>query len=488
MKDPYNWRFWLSFALFARIVIAVIELYTTKVPRVIPGVWGFWDGDTKEYLLPIDNLIKYGHYNPDFRMPGYGVFYFPLVLLFSKTVAYNILIVFQLVCAALSSYLLALTALQLFKKKAFFYITFFIYATTIYSFYAELFLLTDSLATSFLVMSAFCFVSYFKNQKSSRLIYSGAFLTGVIFLRPVYCLLLIFFAIILFVNLIRQKHKVIVPVLCFISVFAVCDGSWMFRNYLHYKRIFPLTREVFYTIDNVSYLTRLMDFGSAYGGRIEWWDPRTGPYWLMNNDTIAFDMQDTVFVLSKDTIYNGKKIPKERGIPLPPDMYTSKFNLDSLIILKKQIVQYRRIVNLPEMGQRQLLNTIDNKIEIYAQSIRDEKPLSYQIKVRWNLLKEFLDEITYEIPYIRYTYRIYHAFIILVLIFGGFGIMVMMGGALKLPVRLLIPLIPLYGIIIHPLVFRVTVGRYFDPTFPFLLVCAIYTVVWLKEKFIAKKQ
>jgi hypothetical protein len=482
-KEPYHWRFWLLIAFFARLFIFILELHNQKFPSPVPGVWGIIDGDTNEYLTPIDNLVKNGSYDPDFRMPGYGVFYLPLAMLFSKVVAYNILILFQLLCSVVSTYLLALTAFMLFNKRIFFYATFILYATSIYSFYADIFLLTESLTTSFLIISVFSFVTYFKNYKKGWLISSGTFLTGVIFLRPVYAPFLVFFLVILVANLVKQKRTIFMPVLLFLSVFALCDGSWIIRNYLHYKRIIPLTKEVFYVVKKVSFLNPLMDFGSAYGGRIEWWDPRTGPYWLMHNDTIAFDMQDTIFVLSKDTVFNGKKIPKERGIPLPADVYTSKFNLDTLLKVRRQLQHYRSLANLPENGQAKLLDTIDKKLAIYVQSIEDEKPLSFHIKARWNMLKEFLDEVSYELPYIRYTYRIYHILILLFLGFGIMGILFMLRYGFRLSVQFIVALIPLFVIIIHPLVLRLTVGRYFDPAFPFILICAIYAVFKVKDIF-----
>ena len=482
-KDPYHWRFWLLIAFFVRLLVFIVELRTHKFPSNISGVWGIVDGDTNEYLAPIDNLIKNGSYDPDFRMPGYGIFYLPLALLFSKAAAYNVLIIFQLLCSVVSTYLLALTAFQLFNKRFFFYATFFLYVTTIYSFYADIFLLTESLTTSFLIISVFGFVTYFKNYNKWWLVIAGAFLTGVIFLRPVFAIFLLLFLVILFVNLIKQKRGVALPVLFFISFFALCDGSWMFRNYLHYKRIIPLTKELYFIKNGETYINPLMDFCCTFGGSVEWWDPRTSAYWFLHKDTIGFDIKDTVFVLTKDTVFNGKKIARNRGIPFPSDMYTTKFNLDSLLKLRLQLLKYKNEKSLPEGSRAKLLDSIDNELNIYIKSMQDEKPLSFHIKTRWILFKEFLSKTSYEFPYIKYTFKAYHILVFLILALGAMGILLMWGYAKRLSIQLIVAFIPLFSIIIHPLVFRLTVGRYFVPAFPFMLICAIYVAYWLKEFF-----
>jgi len=477
-KDPYQWRFWLLVAFIVRLIIFIVELKTHKFPSKIPGVWGIVDGDTNEYLTPIDNLIKSGIYSPDFRMPGYGVFYLPLAFLFSKAVAYNLLIIFQLLCSVVSTYLLALTAFLLFNKRFFFYATFIIYVTTIYSFYADIYLLTESLTTSFLIISIFSFTTYFKNYGKGWLVCSGAFLTGVIFLRPVFAILLPLYLLVLFVNMAKQKRPVIVPVLFFISVFALCDGSWIIRNFLHYKRIIPLTQEVYFVKKEATYYNPLMDFVRTFGGTVEWWDPRTAGYWLLNKDTIGFDVKDTVFVLGKDTVFNGKKISKNRGIPFPPDIYTSKFNLDTLFKLRRQLLKYKSEVSKPGGTDVKLLDSINSESNTYMQSMLDEKPLTYHVKIRWLLLKEFLTKTSYEFPYIRYTYKPYHILVVLILCFGGLGILLLFG--FRLSVQFIVAFIPLFDIIIHPLVFRLIVGRYFDPAFPFMLICALFAACWLK--------
>jgi len=483
-KDPYKWNFWLIIAFAVRLVVFLTELNTNKFSHGITGVWGVADNDTYGYLGSIDNLIQKGTYTPDLRMPGYGVFYLPLALVFPKVVACNILILVQFLLSAISTYLLPLIALQLFKKRVFFYATFYLYVTNIYSVSDDIFLLTESLTTSLLIGAVFCFVTYFKNYNKKRLVMAGVLLTGVIFMRPVFAVLLVFLLAILLVNLIKNKRALILPVVLFTSFFVLCDGSWIIRNYKHYKRIIPLTKALFDIKQAEPYLRPLIDFTRSFGGSIEWWDPRTESHWLVKDDTIALDMNDTVFVLSKDTVYNGKRIPMAKGIPFANDMYTSKFNLDSLMQLRKQLLQYKSDIKLPEAKRAELIEVINNKLQVYTRSIEDEKPLSFHIKARWKLLKGFLSESSYEIPYIKFTFRIYHILCLLILGFGILGILLMSGYWIRLSVQSIVPLIPLFTIIIHPLVLRLTVGRFFVPAFPFMIICAIYAVVWLKDRFL----
>jgi hypothetical protein len=487
IKDPYNWQFWLIVAFFVKLVVFLIEIHVNNFHSTISGYWGDEGGDTSSYLVPIDNLIHNGVYNPDFRMPGYGIFYLPLALIFPKAVACNMLIMLQMVLCAVSTYLLPLIALELFKKRVFFYVTFFLYLTCIFSFMYEMRLLTESLTTSLLIISVFCFVTYFKNYNAQGLVISGICLTGVVFLRPVFAVLWAFFLILLISNLIKMKRQVYLPVLIFTFFFMVCDGTWILRNYLHYKTISPLTRTLMYPSLEQGYEGSVMKFVCSFGGDFRRWDPRTETHWLDSNNLITFDMEDTVFVLDKDTVFNGKKIPMARGIPFPKDIYTSKFNLDSLMLLRKLIVQYNSQIDTTEMERSAQLKNIKYKLHLYTQSIMDEKPMLYQVIARLRLLRRFLSEASYDFPYVRFTYRIYRAINFAIIGLGIVGIILMGIYIFKLSKLPIIPIIPLWVIFIHPLVLRFDEGRYFVPAFPFMLICAIYAVVWLKEKVVRSK-
>jgi hypothetical protein len=120
-RDIYSKWYWITIALIVKFVPFILLLHN-KPLNDIPGFWGGVQGDTYSYLAPIENFIKSGNYDPDFRMPGYGILFYPLLLLFTKAVACNIIIILQYIVAAVSVYYLALTAKNIFSSNKIFYI------------------------------------------------------------------------------------------------------------------------------------------------------------------------------------------------------------------------------------------------------------------------------------------------------------------------------------------------------------------------------
>ncbi|HWY97510.1 MAG TPA: hypothetical protein VNY36_00375, partial [Bacteroidia bacterium] len=123
LKPPEKWTFWILAAFCARLLFFFLQIHIYHGG----SIWAVIHDDTNSYLLPIENLINKGSYTPDFRMPGYGIIYLPLLLFFKKTMACNILILVQLLFSTISVYLLALITQRLFKHNAFFYVTFYLF-------------------------------------------------------------------------------------------------------------------------------------------------------------------------------------------------------------------------------------------------------------------------------------------------------------------------------------------------------------------------
>src|ERR1700739_2112567 len=92
LPSPLKWKYWLFVAFCIRSLFFFLQVHISH----IGGLWGVEMNDTYGYLIPIENLVNKGAYSPDFRMPGYGMFYLPLYILFSKTLACNLLIIIQL--------------------------------------------------------------------------------------------------------------------------------------------------------------------------------------------------------------------------------------------------------------------------------------------------------------------------------------------------------------------------------------------------------
>src|ERR1700739_126510 len=372
LPDSSKWVFWLCLAFLFRGVLFFVQIHDHSVDIDgfdIPGFIGGQWGDTWSYLHPIDNLIQTGSYTPDIRMPGYGAIYMPLVLLFSKGLACNILIFIQYILSSVTTYILALSVKKVFKANIYFYLTFYLFAFSTFSACYDNILLTESLTTSLLVFSVFYFIKYVESQEGKHIMLSGVFLTWAIFLRPVFLPVLIAF----FVLLIIRVRK-LAPSLLLVLSFLIIDGMWVIRNYVNYKKIIPLTKSDFIYRGEDSPAYFVMNFCKIWGGsrsRQQFWLECDHP-----GDTITPEFPDYI--------------------------YTSKFNKDSLLAVRKIIRFILSDTTRATAAQRTAdLQIVKQKLGLYTKSVRDEHPFLYYIKVPWNSLKGFLKITYYSIVYLN---------------------------------------------------------------------------------------
>jgi len=479
-RDPSKWQFWILVSLVCKGLIFIFILSKHDI-NTIPGFWGATGGDTDGYITPIDNLIKYGQYSPDFRMPGYGIIYLPFALLFSKPLGPNLLIIFQFIMAALSVYPLALIARHLFKSAFIFYTTFYLFAVSTYSNLFDSMLLTESLSTSFLIFSVFFLLQALKGQRKSRYILSGILLTEVIFMRPVFIPLLALYALVIFIN---QKQTFLPKLLLFLVPFICFEGLWITRNYLSHKKFIPLTVTFISPGIEKSYKLPFIIFVQSWGGSWIWWDPTAEIRWFG----------------VKETRLSGMAPLKDNNISIPDYIYTSKFNLDSLVILKQQLTNYlsdSAHTISDSIKREELMTIIRNKCNLYAQSIKYEKPFLYYIKAPLVITKKFLvhsgtynlfDKSASELSPVAYVFKIFYSLLYLLVIgLGIIGLLLLTKQSISFASLILITGTTIYCIIIHPIILRYSEARYLVPVYPFMIICVACTVNWIYIKFRVKR-
>jgi len=480
LKAPSNWQFWLLLGCFAKIALFLFKILQTHSTE-IDNFWGYTGGDTPEYLSPIENLLKNGVYSPDYRMPGYGAVYLPFIFFFSKATACNLLIIFQVLLAGVSVYALALIAKHIFKSTTFFYATFYLYAISPSNNVFDTFLLTESLTVSLLIFSVYFLIRYNDNDKKITLLVSGLLITWVIFLRPVFMLVMGGFYLVILFHSIKNKRKLTITLL-FLLPFTMVDSLWMVHNYKYHKTISPLLVQIQPPIQKDSpfyknlYLYPAFHFVQSWGGSIIWWANSAEIRWF--------------------GIYFGRWSPKsekENNAILPDNIYTSKFNKDSLEALKKMIIRINTDTTMPVALKHSYDQIVSEKFILYTQSIKQEKPMLYFIEAPFKLLKKFLalggsgdiiNEVSKKYYFAEYLLQLYsEMFYNMIIILGSIGTLLLSKNIFKLSVVGLIPFISLYIIIIHPIILRFTEGRYLVPALPFMLICSIYTIHWCLRKF-----
>jgi hypothetical protein len=449
--SPSNWKYWVFVAFFIRSLFFFVQIH------VFHGgsFWGIEVNDTYSYLTPIDNLVDKGIFSPDFRMPGYGMVYLPLRYLFSRTVACNILLLVQLLFSALSIYPLALIAQRLLKHVLFFYATFFLYAISYYTCCFDQLLLTESFSCSFLILSLFYFIRYFDQKKKRDIVISSFFMVFLIFMRPVFLPLLIIFPGILFLSTGKSWKNILTTALLFAAPFVLADGLWMIYNYKHYEKIVPLTRTKWSPNIDSSYVKPCNEFIESYGGG---------------------------YVRDDGMLHR-----------IPAYAYTSKFNEDSIAIIRSLItMSIDPKLSLDERDK--YLKILTTKLDAYSQSIRNEKPYVYYIKAPFNNVSRLMDFssqmciLFFVKKYGGYMHSFYGYLYLLTIYSGFWGMCLLFAKSIKDPLLLFIPTIPFYTIFVHSFVVRATENRYIIPSYPFIIICGIFLFFWIftKVKSIAK--
>ena len=452
------WKFWILLSLAVKgLIFSWRLLFDHAGDFVYHGEsFALSGGDSLGYFEPMENLLQYGRYEDDFRMPGYGWLYFLLRLFLSIPDTLNIIIVLQLLFSALSVYLLAHCALFLFKREIYFYLTFVIYLISTFVSLWDPYLLTESFTTSALITSTYFILKPGKDK--IKCFIGGVFLTWAIFMKPVLVPLLIFFIPLI----IARNRSFLVNTIFFLLPFLCLDGIWVIRNYETHGRFIPLQKHTFWAPTQSNYIPDLYEFMHSFGGSIAHWEP---------GGEVGF-------------FYPGRVPGSKKEISLPTWIYTSRFNYDSMVSLRNEINFYHSIA---EGKLKDSLNQqLKSKIGSYTISVREEKPFVYHIRSRlhssWRYL---LNSPTYYLFHQDFDILPLHKKLIvcfywilyfIVLIGGAVGIILMIvQGIREKKFDLLgIALSGGYLATVFPFVFKMDEPRYFVNGYPFFVLSLIF--------------
>jgi hypothetical protein len=436
----------------------------THVNISYTNIIGIEGGDTKTYISPIDNFIENGDYFDDHRMPGYGFFYYTFRLFLTKTLALNALLIFQLVVDAISVVLLAKISDFFSQNRVVFFLTFSAYCISTFVSIFDLYLLSETLCTSLLIISLYFLLKPNRKDNLWNYFFSGLFLTGSVFMRPIIAPLFILFLLyVLFVILKKSnlyKFKVCV---FFLLPFVVIDGVWVVRNYTIYSKFIPLQKSVYYIGDEKTYLISLTAFLNSYGGSAVYWNPK-----------------------SDITFYKPFATGNSIAEVLPPSfIYTSQFNYDSLLSIKKQIGEIDSIGIYKESAAKKNKLVVD-KLNRYTKSIKVEKPFVFYVTSRFNVLYNFVshsgtynlyNKLSNELNALEYIIKIFYSILYCaVILFGFIGSMYFLFFGFSNNRLVLLTFTTIYLLLIYPFVFKMDEYRYLVTAYPFLLLIAVFFV------------
>jgi len=487
--QPENWKFWITISL---VVKTLLFIYFISLASSLPadaygfnykGSWAKAGGDAPSYFEPIENLLSHGVYYDDYRMPGYGWLYFLLRLFVNPSLAFNFIIIIQLLFSALSVYALALVALMAFRKHALFYITFFLYLFSTFVSINDHVLMTESLCVSSLIISLFFYLKYYEKKTFSFLFYSGVFMTWSIFLRPVVLPILILYGLFLIIKTFQEQtnFKVLFKHLLVLFVpFIIIDGAWVYRNYMKYNRVIFLQKTTDYTSFVEGYVTSMRSFVRSFGGNDDWWE---------NYSAAKYFMPESAHFEFKNKYDSTLSL-------IPEEVYTRTFNKDSLINLRNLII----LKNSSKDEKDAHKQIIRKKFSEYEMSIRKEKPFLFYIQSRLKCLRMQLFFTEFGYGYLSYTVtkpnnrvfniftKIYTGFYYFVLTFGLIGFITVF---LKYynkwsGLESLIFLIGIFLTFIYPFVFKYQGSRFFVTAYPFFVIMASYAINDIFRFFLKK--
>ncbi len=475
-KKPKAWQYWIMLALLVKGGFFYFDLSQNRYSE-IESFWGSTGGDTNSYLMPIDNLLQSGRYDPDYRMPGYGIIYFLLGTIFNKAIACNIIIILQYIMGGISVYLLALTARSMFQSDTMYYLTYFSFLISTYTSLFYSVLLTESFCVSACIFYIFFLEQYLKSQMSKYLVWSGVFFSWMVFLRPVYLPLILLPWLMIFYLYITQKSgvKLLVKALFLFSLpFILSDGVWIVRNAFLHNRFIPLQASLLYPGTYESYRFELNRFLQSWGGSFIYWNPNAEIRW---------------FGIGEHQV-SGKKPLNDQNIIIPEYIYTTRFGHKDLLEVKELIRKVKDEHRL-DSERQQYSNMISERLRTYTESIRQETPFLYYIYARLILLKKFLihsgtynlfAKASHELNIIEFGIKVFYSLFYLLIV--GCGIVGI--GFLLIPLctnsRFLVAAVAVYPLIIFPIVLRFSEMRYFVPSYPFMLICSMYVISQLCSK------
>ncbi len=479
LRKTENWQFWVLFTIVIKGFFFCYILYHVKVHDFL-GFISNLSPDSISYLEPIENFVTKGDYLPDHRMPGYGIIYLPLFILFKKSVALNILITLQFFTASISVYILALVSKYLFRSDRYFYTVFYMFLLSAYSNFYDHNVLTESFTCSFLIFATYFFLRAIFQKRNIFYLISGSFITGVIFLRPVFFpLLFLFLAVLFFTNLSKCKNSIFAIFLYLLPI-LIAESFWMSHNYIKHKRIQLLMNSFLFGKENENYYRPCLEFCQSWGGNYIWWRSGNPIRWF---GVGVNETGDSLIHL----------IQKEK-INIPNYIYTSKFNEDSLIRLRNLISDIKINGSFPWDNAREAEEKyVKNKFNQYRQSIQKEKPFIYYIKSKIIYCKYFFLTTIENNPFANSKNKlkiiidqVNKTYYYLILISGIIGLVFLIKKLQKNKNISILVGIVLYTIIIHPLFLRIIENRYLRPAFPFLILASAYFIItiidYLKRK------
>jgi Dolichyl-phosphate-mannose-protein mannosyltransferase len=282
-QSLFKWFFFILTAKITWLVLFTVLRNPAWNADFLVGTLGLYGGDSLTYYYPVEELIRTGQYHGMCRMPGVLPVYFPLRMILSEAAAQELVVVLQVIFDSISTLLLALLSVRVFKQRRAFMVTILFACITSFVSLRSIYLLSDSFCISALITSFYFLSTYFESQRKRWLIYAGVFLTWAIFLRQITLLSVPIMGIMIALHHRIAFKKIIIAGLLLATPLAISLGIWTMRNRITYGRTVVLVAPLDECMYNLTpELAAIRSLIIALGEDFQPWSKGGGAYWFFN--------------------------------------------------------------------------------------------------------------------------------------------------------------------------------------------------------------
>jgi hypothetical protein len=385
--DPHKWYWWILILILFRAPIVYLQTYV-EIPVDACERYRF---DMSDYICPVENFLTYGRWEPTLRLPGYSLIYLVFRSLLPMWHALLGMIILQVIVGCIASYLLCISIYSMTRSKYLFMLLFLLFGLNKYTMFFDGWILTDSLSQNFIAISIYFFSRYYLTEKRSYLFYSGLFLGWSAFMRPANVFAFPFGILALFLLRSNNFGRFIKNAFAYSISYCVLITSFFAIYYLSTGEIYRLRYQRHLDHD---YMKKIF----TIHGNICY--PNTKIRIFLEIDFTKCDPYFYLFGVFGD----GTEVKKGSGyyvlpshpykrytgcLPIPPQdivkeylnscKYTSKFTIDSLILVRDILV---RMTYSDEKQFDSLMRVLNKKLDIYIESVKEEYPVYFYFTSR----------------------------------------------------------------------------------------------------------
>ncbi len=416
--------------------------------------------DTNGYYHPVESFIDTGVYNSFCRMPGLLPVYAPLYFLFGSLWGKTLVILLQFMVSTISVYLLAQTAVFVFKNQRLFYYTFFLYAISTFVSNWDHYGLSDSFGVSFLVYAIY-FCARYRHSGLMRYIFlGGLFMAWSVFFRPVHGIV-IPVLILLYAGNLRQWKQSLRAALAFCLPLVACLLLWTLSTYKKYHKLVILQGSMSECFSSLSpELLAIRGLIIGWGGDYQPWSKGSEAEWFF-----------------------GPAEGEKKAIH--ENFLTSGYNYDSLLVLRSSYRAFEADT-AGEAQKRKLGLDIKERAARFLAAYKAEHGFSYAVGNRFRILRQLLlpkrldDFPTPALSHMSFFHKALKGFYFLA--FLCVSVIGTLSCLYQLCKRNYFSLIPLTLVLLIGGALGYVEQRYLAPAFPYLVMLAALAVLELSGR------